>query len=267
MRVLLLNPNTSAGLTGLMATHARRAAGPGVDIRAVTARRGFPYISNRAEAQVAGAILLETLAQEAGDVNAAIVAAFGDPGLQAARELFPFPVIGTSEAAVLSASMLGRRFGIVGFTRRMRAWYEDSVHEIGMERRFSGFRAPGKAPESPATAQKDLEEELNACVRLCHEQDGADVVIIAGAPLTGFAARAAAHAPVPLIDPVAAAVRQAAAVTGLAAQGAPAGRGRDDPKPTTGLDAALAARFLGAEPELPDSAVRRDGAGTAMAPR
>ncbi|QXM26048.1 aspartate/glutamate racemase family protein [Elioraea tepida] len=56
-----------------------------------TARIGFPYISSRAEAQLAGAHLLEILAERSGEADAAIVAAFGDPGLQPARELFDLP--------------------------------------------------------------------------------------------------------------------------------------------------------------------------------
>ena len=257
MRLLLLNPNTSANLTERLAEQAELAATAGVVIRAVTAAHGFPYISNRAEAQVAGAIVLETLAQEAKGADAAIVAAFGDPGLRAARDLFPFPVIGISEAAVLTASMLGRRFGIVGFTRRMREWYEDCVVEIGMERRFSGFRAPGSSPRDPASAQAELREELLDCIRLSSENDGADVVIVAGAPLAGFAASVAAEVPTPLIDPVAAAVSQAEAVARLVKMNAAPRHRWSDPKATTGLAPALAARFLGAESA--PAAVSADG--------
>jgi allantoin racemase len=247
MRLLLLNPNTSQALTDRLAAVAATVAPPGVVIDAVTAPRGFPYISNIAEAQVAGAIVLEMLARHAGRCDAAIVGAFGDPGLRAARALFPFPVIGISEAAIVTAAMTGRRFGVVGFTTRMRDWYVDCVAEVGMERRFAGFRAPAAAPRAPATAQHDLREELLACVRDSHAQDGADVVIMAGAPLAGFAATAAAEVPAPLVDPVAAAVLQAHALALLAAQGCGAPRPREDPKPTTGLDPALAARFLGAQ--------------------
>lgn len=252
MRLLLLNPNTSPALTGRMAETAQRAVPPGVVVRAITAARGFPYISNRAEAQVAGAIVMETLAQEAEGVDAAIIGAFGDPGLRAARDLFPFPVIGVAEAAVLSASMLGRRFGIVGFTTRMRDWYQDCIFEIGMERRFAGFRAPDTAPQGAATAQEDLHDDLLACIRDCRERDAADVVIMAGAPLAGFAATVKDETAAPLIDPVSAAVQQAVAMARLTADGALARRRWGDPKVTSGLDPSLAARFLGAaQPPAP----------------
>ena len=245
MRLLLLNPNTSTALTNQMAGHARRAATTGTVLEAVTAPRGFPYISNRSEALVAGAIVLEMLAAEARDPDAAIIGAFGDPGARAARGLFGFPVIGVAEAALHSAAMLGERFSIVAFTQRMRAWYLDCVHETGLDRRLAGFRAPMMAPSRPETAQADLRESLLDCIRASQQEDGADVVIVAGAPLVGFAAEARAMLDVPLVDPVVAAVRQAEALVGIALR---TGAGvRHDPKPSVGLDPALAARFEGRE--------------------
>ena len=62
MRILLLNPNTTEAVTTLMADAGRAAAGHGVEVKAVTASRGLPYITNRAEAQIAGAVALEMLA-------------------------------------------------------------------------------------------------------------------------------------------------------------------------------------------------------------
>jgi Asp/Glu/hydantoin racemase len=41
------------------------------------------------------------------------------------------------------------------------------------------------------------------------EEDGADVLILAGAPLAGLARRIEGQLPVPLVDPIASAVRQA----------------------------------------------------------
>ncbi len=243
MRLLFLNPNTSLALTDRMAATARSALPEGVTLHTSTATRGFPYISNRSEAQIAGAITLEMLAAEAQGTDAAIIAAFGDPGVRAARDLFPFPVIGPAEAAMLTAAMLGDRFGIVAFTPRMQGWYRDAVHEVGLDRRFAGFRAPRGAPRSPETAQEELRESLLECIRACREEDGADVVITAGAPLAGFAASVRSEAAAPLVDPIAAAVQQALTLARMAIHDPRAPRAWRDPKPSTGLDPALAARF------------------------
>ena len=247
MQILLLNPNTSANLTARMEETARTALPAGAGLDTVTAPRGFSYISTRPEALVAGAIALEMLAATPAAPDAAIIAAFGDPGTRAARELFPFPVIGVAEAAMHSAAMLGDRFAIVGFTPRMRDWYLDCVQEVGLERRFAGFRAPARRFERIGSVQADLREALLECIEACHRQDGADVVITAGAPLTGFADSVQGTAGPLLVDPVVAAVQQAVAIATLRARDPGAQGRRCAPKASDGLAPALAARFAQAE--------------------
>ena len=74
------------------------------------------------------------------------------------------------------------------------------------------------------------------------KKDGADVIILAGAPLTGLAGRIADRVSVPLIDPLAAAVSQAQTLARLKPRAALAGRfARPGPKPTEGLTPALGA--------------------------
>ena len=123
MRILLLNPNTTKGVTDLMMAAGREVASPGTELIPQTAQRGLPYIATRAEAQIGGTIALEMLAERHHEVDAAIIAAFGDPGLFGARELFDIPVVGLAEAAMLTACMLGRRFAIVTFARALGPWY------------------------------------------------------------------------------------------------------------------------------------------------
>lgn len=103
MKILLLNPNTSESLTTRLVDATAQVVAPGTEIVPATAPRGVPYISTRAEAQIGGAIALEMLAERAGRYDAAVIAAFGDPGLFAARELFEVPVVGMAEAAMLTA--------------------------------------------------------------------------------------------------------------------------------------------------------------------
>jgi len=90
--------------------------------------------------------------------------------------------------------------------------------------------------------QAEKEELLVALANRAVEEDGADVVILSGAPLAGLAAKVRDHIAVPVIDPVAAAVRQAETLAVLKPRKAIAGTfRRPDPKATTGLPEALAA--------------------------
>nr|QDF37187.1 Asp/Glu/hydantoin racemase [Bradyrhizobium symbiodeficiens] len=244
MKLLLLNPNTSAGVTQLMTDVAQRAAAPGTEIVPCTATRGVPYIATRTEAQIGGAIALEMLAEQHEKVDAAIIAAFGDPGLFAARETFDIPVIGLAEAAMLTACMAGRRFAIVTFAQALGPWYEECVRDHGLRERCAGIRmldTPFQAISEVGTEKEDLLVEL---AQRAIVEDEADVLIFAGAPLSGLAERVADRIPVPVVDQVVAAVKQAEALVALRLRKATAGTyRRPAAKPTIGLAGALAARL------------------------
>lgn len=246
MRILLLNPNTTEAITERLLAAAQSVASPGTEIVPLTAPRGVPYIASRAEAQIGGAIALEMLAEHHHTVDAAIIAAFGDPGLMGARELFDLPVVGMAEAAMLTACMLGRRFAIVTFARALGPWYEECVAMHGLEGRCAGIRMLDETFADIADVQDEKEAVLIELARRAVSEDAADCVILAGAPLAGLASRVAGRIPVPVIDQVAAALKQAEALVALKPRKAHAGSFRRPPaKATLGLASALAARIEG----------------------
>lgn len=250
MRLLLLNPNTTESVTERLAAAARQTPlAPGTEIVPVTVGKGVPYIASRAEAVLAGAQVLETLAELHEDFDAAIIAAFGDPGLGGARELFPLPVIGLAEAGMLTACMLGRRFVIVTFSDTLTAWYEECVAMHGLERRCSGVRSLGGAFRSIADVQEEKEDMLVELSLRSIERDAADVIVLAGAPLAGLARRVRDRIPTPVVDCVEAAVRQAETLAALNCRKAEAGSFRRPPaKPSIGLAPRLASWIAHASP-------------------
>jgi Asp/Glu/hydantoin racemase len=235
-----------------MVESGQAVAAAGTDLVAMTAPRGFPYIATRAEAQIGGALVLEMLAEAHRDVDAVIVAAFGDPGLWAARELFDIPVIGVSEAAMLTACMLGQRFAIVTFRAALCPWYRDCVAQHGLEARCAGIVPLEGAIGAVVDVQHDSEDRLVALGERTVRETGADALIFAGAPLAGLAHRVRDRLPVPLVDPVAAAVKQAEALIALRPRKAALGSfARPAPKPSIGLPPALAAMMSPADDVAP----------------
>lgn len=244
MRILLLNPNMTTAVTELMTESGRSVAAVGTEIIPATATRGLPYISTRADAQIGGAIALEMLAEHEGRVDAAIIAAFGDPGLLGARELFDIPVVGVSEAAMLTACMLGRQFAIVTFSTRLVGWYRDCVELNGMGARCAGIHALDLAFADVAGDQEGSSERLLQLAAKVIRDSGAESLIFGGAPLAGLARRVAGQIPIPIVDPVAAAVKQAEALIALAPRKPATGSfQRPAPKATSGLTRQLAARL------------------------
>lgn len=236
MKILLANPNTTAAVTDLLMASAETVVAADTRLEAITAPRGVPYIATRAEAAIGGAVVLEMLAAHRAGVDAAIVAAFGDPGLGAARELFPFPVVGMAEAAMLTACMLGRSFSIVSFSQTLEPWYRECVAHHGMLDRLASIRMLDESFASIADVQNEKEDLLVALAERSVAADSADVVILAGAPLAGLAQRVAPRIPVPVVDCISAAVKQAEALVALAPRKATVGTfRRPAAKPSIGL--------------------------------
>jgi Asp/Glu/hydantoin racemase len=244
MRILILNPNTSSNVTARLAAAAKQATAQGTILATATATRGVPYIATRTEAQIGGAIALEMLADLHHDYDAAIIATFGDPGLFGARELFDIPVVGMAEASMLTACMLGRRFIIVTFARTLGPWYQECVDMHGLTGRCAGIRALDDPFESIGDVQDEKESLLAQLAKQAALELEADAVILAGAPLAGLAARIKDRVPVPVVDQMAAAVKQAEALVTLGVRKPIAGTfRRPDAKETIGLPEPLAARI------------------------
>jgi Asp/Glu/hydantoin racemase len=244
LRILVLNPNTTEAVTALMIEAGEAVAAAGTRLIPATAKRGLPYISTRAEAQIGGAVALEMIAEARHSVDAVIIAAYGDPGLMGARELFDIPVIGISEAAMLTACMLGQRFALVALSSAFTGWYRDCVEMHGLTGRCAGIYGLDRTFASISDVQDENLEALVALAKQAIAAQDADSMIFAGAPLAGLARKVRERIPVPIIDPIAAAVKQAEALIALAPRKAVMGSfKRPAAKTSIGLSPSLSAHI------------------------
>jgi len=242
-QLLVINPNTSAGVSALLQTHAQHAAGPQVQVRTVTARFGAPYIACEASYLVAGHATLDAwataLAQEAYYPDAVLIGCFGDPGLLALRETSRAPVTGLAEAAFREAAEHGR-FAIVTGGARWQTMLQRLANSLGYGSALGGIHtvAPTGAQlaTDPLGAQTLLTQACQNAVRDLKVQ----AVILGGAGLAGLAAAIQPHVDVPVIDSVLAGTRQALRAGAIASPGA---TGRFDVR-WQGVSAELAALGL-----------------------
>ncbi|GAB4098714.1 aspartate/glutamate racemase family protein [Sinomonas halotolerans] len=253
MRLLVINPNISEDVTALIRAEAQRSAAPDTELVVRTAGHGVEYIETRLESLIAAGAVAELIAEHAaGDgqrVDGVVVAAFGDPGLPAVKELADVPVVGITEAALCAAALQGQRFSIIAISDRITAWYRDCVERFGFGSRLASIRSIKEALRGIGSVQEDFRPTLVELARLAVAEDGADVVILAGAPLAGLARDVADDIPVPVVDGIGAGIRLAEAIVGLGSGAhragsfaAPPVKRRDGLTPA--LDAALDAAQL-----------------------
>ena len=100
MRILVINPNTTASMTEKIGAAARQVAAAGTEIVARNPTTGPASIQGAEDGEAALPGLFEEL-DKADGFDAIVIACFDDTGLYAARKRTRIPVIGIGEAAFL----------------------------------------------------------------------------------------------------------------------------------------------------------------------
>jgi allantoin racemase len=246
MRLLLINPNTSANITERMVLAARAALGDDVQVVGATAAFGPAVIGTRTEAAIAAHAALDVAAREAGGHDAVVLGVSLDCGLGALRELLGVPVSAMTESGLALAGMLGQRIGLLTLGSRMLPLYRELVAAYGVQDRlvsWRGLELPGAFGAGSAPSPQ-VADSVAAAVADMVAADGAEAVLLSGAVLAGYAALLRDRVEIPLVDCAAAAALQAVALLRLGAR-APARGSLAAPRAraSTGLSPALAARL------------------------
>jgi Asp/Glu/hydantoin racemase len=236
-RVLIINPNTRADMTDKVVA-AATPVWPDVEIRAVTGRFGGQYIASRAAFAVAGHAALEAFAENADRCDAVLLACFGDPGLDALREISPVPVIGLVEAAALEASSGGTRYAIVTGGLRWGPMLEEMVRLRRLDDTLAGIHTLSPTGGEIGSNPEAFRDMLVEATRHCISAYGAERVILGGAGLIGLAAQVQPLVEVPVICSVEAGFR--AVLAALAVPAETRFPPQADGVPSSGLSPALA---------------------------
>lgn len=215
MKLLVVNPNTTASMTETIGAAARAVAAPGTEIDAVNPTMGPVSIEGfYDEAFCVPGLITELVAGEARGAEAAIVACFDDPGIDAARAAVSIPVIGICEAAMRMAGLLGHRFTIVTTLPVSLPAMEGLIQRYGM-----AGRGRARAAGVPVLALEDRAsgavEKVRAEIRRAIAEDRADCILLGCAGMADLARELTAEMGLPVIDGVAAAVKLAEGLVGL----------------------------------------------------
>lgn len=205
MRLLLINPNTSTGITDRLAASARRALSPGVELLALTAPEGPRAVRSADEIPAATRNVIAMASQYGPEHDAVLIGISLDCGLEEVRRLCsPRPVIGMTEAACLMACLQGPKFGLLTIGASMAPLYEAHVARLGLEKRLVGVAAPDLPAAFNAVGDEislALLDQLTtsswALIKL-----GADSVVLAGAVLCGYGQELERRTGKPVLDGV-----------------------------------------------------------------
>ena len=209
MKIAVINPNTTASMTATIADAARRVAHAETEILATTSSMGPVSIEGYYDEVFAvPGLLVEIAKAEREGADAIVIACFDDTGLDAARALAGIPVIGICEAALSATSFIAQRFSVVTTMERSRLPVEHLVHRYGM-----GSRCKVRAADVPVLSLEDpnsnARDRLRSEISAALKDDRAEAIVLGCAGMADLTAALRQEFGVPVVDGVAAAVKQA----------------------------------------------------------
>lgn len=110
MHITVINGNTYPAMTANIQQRRHQRHGPSPDtvIRTVQPESGPLTIESYYDEYLAIPGILAQIIRHAAESDAFILACWGNPGIEAARELTRKPVVGIAEASLYVANTLGR---------------------------------------------------------------------------------------------------------------------------------------------------------------
>jgi allantoin racemase len=178
-------------------------AGDGWIVRVRAVAYGPRNLELTVDQALAVPAVLEGVARAEKDgYDAVMILCMTDPGLDACRELVDIPVVGTAQAACLTAVALGLRFSIVTLTAALEPLIERTARASGVNpQSLASVRSIGMSIPEMAGEPAKVFERLVAQGRLAVQQDGAHSIVLGCTGMAGIAAPLSSELGVPVVDP------------------------------------------------------------------
>lgn len=206
MKIKVINPNTTASMTERIGMAARAVAGPGVEVVAVNPAFGPASIEGHYDEAMACVGLLDEIRRgESDGFDAYVIACFGDPGLDAAREVARGPVIGVAEAAMRAASYLATGFSVVTTLGRTVVIAEHLVDKYGVRSHCRRVRSTELAVLDLEDPRSEAFGRIRAECQRALDEDGSGAIVLGCAGMADLCERLRETLGVPIIDGVVAA--------------------------------------------------------------
>jgi len=174
-------------------------AGPGVTIEA-RQRGGKSALESVYDEYMEVPAQLQAIAEAEGEgFDAVIIGCFGDPGIEAAREIASIPVIGLGETSLMIASMLGTSYGVLTPLRRLLPSTLKQIRALDLDRKLVHIE-PVEIPIQVIRDDPDATfRGMLAAAHTCYDE-GADSLALACGSMSVYAERLQDELGIPVVN-------------------------------------------------------------------
>ena len=201
MRILIINPNSDRGMTAAIQESAEAYAEGAFEVVTVRTPDAPPFLESYEDEIRCGPGLVKILRENVEAFDAFVIACHSDSHLNAAREITVKPVIGIGEASMKLASFLGHSFSVVTTHQHSVPGKILQIRAYHLQDLLVSIRAPEEGEEGWGNAELFMELSRRAV-----QDDGAEVIVLGCAGLSGMDRKIREALDVPVLDGVACAL-------------------------------------------------------------
>lgn len=216
MKIKIINPNTTLRMTKEVEEIAKKFASVGTEIYAVSPAVGPDSIESLYDEVLAvpGVISEVIKGDKEERADAFVIACFGDPGIEAAREVTDKPVIGIAQAAITVAQLMAPNYSILYVLDRSQKIIENVIALHNAEKKCCSIRSIGMSVLESEDKDR-LYAALMKQAKKCVDEDGAECVLLGCAGFVEFAEKMSKELGILVLDGVVPAVRLCEAIVGM----------------------------------------------------
>jgi allantoin racemase len=216
LRVFVINPNSSRAVTDHIHRELDKIKRPDTELTVVNPPHGPVSIESQCDRELVKPHVLDLVGEANDDgQDAVIIACFSDPGLDAAREISLIPVIGIEESTLHLAAMLGHRFSPVTALTQHIPTRDLHARMAGFGHAYAATLVTGMSVLEMEAHPTKTKRRILAEARQVLAEDGAEVIVLGCAGLSGYARDIEKELGVVVLDPTAVALKVAEAFADL----------------------------------------------------
>lgn len=211
MKLKIILPIISDIFNAEVVKEARQFVSPDTIIEVQHLDKGTASIESAYDEALASPDIVSKVIQAEKDgFDGVFVDCFGDPGVEAAREMVSIPVVGGFQPAALLATMVAGSWSVVSVLSSVVPMIRNLARKLGVESNVASIRHIN-TPVLELTDKNMLKDKLMEQIEIAHRTDGAEAIVLGCTGMMGLATsleKAAAEMgiPVPVVDPTGAAL-------------------------------------------------------------
>lgn len=214
MKILAINPVGTSQWDLADKEHLRRFARRDTVVTVASLSRGPKSIEDYRSKALVCPEILKLASKNAHKYDAMFVNCFGDPCVDALREVTNIPVLGVGETSMMMGSLLGDKFAVISPTRSTAHQVESNARRMGLE--IGTFSVV--ALEIPVLQlERNRARTIREIVKVAKKclSNGAEVIVLGCTGMAYMADEIRRRIEAPLIEPASITLKVAEALVDL----------------------------------------------------